>query len=213
MPQPKMLFLVCLLAYTALLRLLPYILMNCDLQMNSTVLYYPWNFNPLTAACLFGGACLADRRRALLVPLVTLFVSDLGIWALTGRAEWAFSGVTYLMFSVAAIMGFALRNSVQRRVMGRAILLGISFEVLFYFVSNYFVWAGSSTMTPVLYPDTTEGLVACYLAGLPFFGKSLLGTIAFTTLLFSPLGVRASTEENASDQGALVPRLSRVNSD
>ena len=113
MTQPKTPFLISLLVYTAILRMLPYLLMNCEIHTDMSVLYYPWNFNPLAAACLFGGAYLADRRLALLVPLATLFVSDLGIWALSGRADWAFSRITYVSFIGATLMGFLLRNAVR----------------------------------------------------------------------------------------------------
>lgn len=209
MPQPKTPFLICLLVYTAVLRMLPYLLMNCEIHTDMSVLYYPWNFNPLAAACLFGGAYLADRRMALLIPLATLFVSDLGIWALSGRADWAFSQVTYISFVAATLLGFLLRNPARshasRGVMGRAIALGLTFEVLFFVVSNFAVWFNSSSRTPVLYPFTSAGLLACYVAAIPFFAKSVIGTTAFTALLFSPLGVRASTEESSFEQGTLVP--------
>ncbi|MFO1044005.1 MAG: DUF6580 family putative transport protein [Planctomycetaceae bacterium] len=209
MTQPKTPFLISLLVYTAILRMLPYLLMNCEIHTDMSVLYYPWNFNPLAAACLFGGAYLADRRLALLVPLATLFVSDLGIWALSGRADWAFSRITYVSFIGVTLMGFLLRNAVRsqgsRGAIGRAIALGLTFEVLFFAVSNFAVWFNSSSRTPVLYPFTTAGLVACYIAAIPFFAKSVIGTTAFTALLFSPLGVRASTEESSFEQGTLVP--------
>jgi hypothetical protein len=221
MPQPKFQFLLCLLMYTLIVRLLPYVLMNCDIKTDPSVLYYPWNFSPMTAVCLFGGAFLADRRTAFLLPLATLFLSDLGIVLVSGRLEWGFpvnaEGVftltglgrwafTYFSFAIAVVLGSMLRNSKFGRFPAPALALGLTFETVFFIVSNFLVWTGNTTGETPLYPATAAGLGQCYLIGLPFFGKSLLGTAAFTMLLFSPLGVRAATEsEGDLTSRKLVP--------
>lgn len=209
MPQPRLQFLLCLLAYTLVLRVLPYVLMNCDLKSDPSVLYYPWNFTPMTAVCLFGGACLANRRVGFLIPLATLFLSDLGIAVVSGHPEWALpvtaSGeftfarlvnwsFTYVGFSLAVALGRLLRNRRPMRVSTHAVVMGLGFETVFFLVSNFLVWTNYGNSTTSIYPYTAAGLASCYVAGLPFFGKSLLGTTAFTMLLFSPLGVRAATD-------------------
>jgi hypothetical protein len=85
MPQPKFQFLISLLVYTVIVRLLPYVLMNCDIKSDPSVLYYPWNFSPLTAVCLFGGAFLANRRLSFVLPLATLLISDVVIALVSGH--------------------------------------------------------------------------------------------------------------------------------
>src|SRR5262245_2555431 len=114
MTQPRFQFLLCLLVYTIAIRLMPYILMNADIKADPSVLYYPWNFSPLTAVCLFGGTFLPSRKMSFLIPLGVLFVSDLGILALSGHWDWAFPPgrwvVTYASFSVATALGILLRN-------------------------------------------------------------------------------------------------------
>jgi len=203
MLQPRFQFVLSLLAYTVIVRLLPYVLMNCDVKSDATVLYYPWNFSPLTAVCLFGGAYLADRRLAFVLPLATLFVSDLGIWALSGRFDWAFPAgrwiFTYFSFAMAIVLGSVLRGRKLRNPPMSALPLGLGFEAIFFAVSNFLVWFGSSMDPQPMYPSSAAGLMECYIAGLPFFGKSLLGTAAFTLLLFSPVGVRAATEEEEDE--------------
>ena len=210
MPQPRLQFLSCLVVYTLLLRLLPYILMKCDVHTDPSALYYPWNFSPLTAVCLFGGAFLADRRMAFLLPLAILFLSDLGILALTGKMDWAFPagswGFTYFSFTSAAALGLLLRNTRPRRFPVGPLAVGLGFEAAFFAVSNFLVWFGSTSSPTPLYPGTLAGLGECYIAGLPFFGKSLLGTATFTTLLFSPLGIRAGTDADSErTSGELAP--------
>ena len=219
MPQPRLRFLLCLLVYTLIIRLLPYILMNCDIQTDPSVLYYPWNFSPLTAVCLFGGAFLADRRMSFVLPLAIVLISDIGIAAVSGRGDWAFPvnekwefefirlgawGARYLSFSLAVAAGFLLRNRKPHRFPVAALATGLSYEVLFFAVSNFLVWCMPTESQR--YPFTAAGLFECYVAGLPFFGKSLLGTAAFTALLFSPLGVRAASEaDGETSSGELAP--------
>ena len=195
MLQPKLPFLISLIAYTIVVRLIPYVLTNYDVQTNPGVIYYPWNFSPMTALCLFAAAFFADRRLSFVLPLATMFIGDLGIWLLTNRVSMAFhqgSAVTYLSFALAITMGMALRGRTMRRPALTALGLGVSFEVVYFLVSNLVWMYGSHS----LYPQTWAGLIQCYTLALPFFGKSLAGTTAFTLLLFSPLGVLAATEED-----------------
>jgi hypothetical protein len=53
------------------------------------------NFAPISAMAIFGAATLRDRRLALLVPLLALFVSDVLItwrdWPGLRRPEWFLS--------------------------------------------------------------------------------------------------------------------------
>ena len=215
MKQPRIEFLVCLVIYTLVVRVLPYILMNADIKTDPTVLYYPWNFSPLTAVCLFCGAYLPLRRLAFLVPLGILFLSDLGILALSGHLDWAFPPhrwmLTYLCFSLAAALGFLLRSGQPRQVRAGALGLGLGFEAMFFVASNFLVWYVTSRMPEPMYPDTLAGLGQCYVVGLPFFGKSLLGTTAFTLLLFSPVGIRAAmTPTGEREQGRKPSELAPV---
>ena len=220
MPQPKFQFLITLLVYTVIVRLLPYVLMNCDIQADPSVLYYPWNFSPLTAVCLFGGAFLAHRRTSFLLPLATLFVSDIAIAVVSGHPEWGFPVTpegaftmtrfgrwifTYASFAIAIVLGSLLKGQKAKGLPAKALALGFSFEVVFFLASNFLVWTNFGMSEAPIYPYTAAGLMTCYSVALPFVTKSLLGTAAFTMLLFSPLGVQAATESDGEQHGKLAP--------
>jgi lipopolysaccharide export LptBFGC system permease protein LptF len=49
----------------------------------------------------------------------------------------------------------------------------------FFIITNFAVWAMGG-----LYPMTIEGLMACYIAGIPFYGNTLLSTSLFSALFF-----------------------------
>ncbi len=122
---------------------------------------------------LFGGACFADRRAAFGVPLAAMALSDLAIGLLTGNLSMglhALLPVVYGSFALIVCLGFWLRT--RRRV---APIVGavLASSVLFFILSNLGAWA-------VFYPKTWEGLVACYVAAIPFFHHTLLGDAVFS---------------------------------
>ena len=143
---------------------------------------HPPNFTPITALALFGAATLTDRRLALLIPLVALFISDLGIEALHRMglmASWGiYSGmwVTYSAFLLVTLMGLLLRHRRNAVAIAGTTLAG---STVFFAVTNFGVWSSGH-----LYPRTLEGLLACYTAAIPFFQNSLLGDAFYATVLF-----------------------------
>lgn len=179
-------FLGTLFVYALVCRLLPYILFNLGMSIDPATTWYPWNFAPLMAFSLFGGAVVADRRNAFLFPMGVMFLSDLGIWALTGQFEFAFPAsqpLVYACFAVAAGLGVLLQ---PRRQIVTALPMAIVAETVFFLVTNYAVWHFSDG---AIYPPTPAGLVSCYAMGLPFFGRSLISTSLYTAALFSPVGL------------------------
>lgn len=172
-------------AYTLLIRLLPYLFYHFGMPLDPGVSWYPWNFSPTFAVCLFTGAFCADRRLSLLLPVGTFLLSDLGIWALTGRFDWAFYPAQFAVYGCllcCTSIGFLLRNEHSAlRVAGA----GLTGCIVFFIATNFAMWALWDT-----YPHTPAGLVQCYVAAIPYFRNSLLGTAVFSAILFSPVCLR-----------------------
>ena len=136
----------------------------------SRLLPHPPNFAPVAAMALFGGAHFADRRLAFVLPLAVMFLSDL----LLG---WhSLIPVVYGTFVLITIVGLQLR---KRRTVGSVAVAAVSSSVLFFVVTNFAVWAQGS-----LYPRTLAGLMAAYVAAIPFFRNTLAGDLSYTTVLF-----------------------------
>ncbi len=145
------------------------------------LLPHPPNFSPIEAMALFGGAYFAHRSWALLVPLLALALSDLGLALMMGGSyvDYLGSGGFWLIYACIAgitVMGFGLRGRVTA---GRVLGFGLMGSLAFFAVSNFGVWWGSS-----FYPQSLQGLIACYLAGLPFLHWTVLGTVFYSGLLF-----------------------------
>ena len=149
----------------------------------SRLLPHPPNFTALGAASLFAGAAIADRRLALFVPLFTLWVSDLILnnviysqyydgFVLAGQGViWS-----YLAFGLIVLMGSYGQIA---KGAGRVVAGSFAAAVIFFLLSNFGVW-----FTGGLYPITFEGLIACYIAAIPFFGYTVAGNLFFAVALF-----------------------------
>lgn len=134
------------------------------------LLPHPWNFTPIGAMALFGGAFLRDKRAALVVPLAALFAGDLVL------GFYRLMPVVYASFLVSVAIGFLLRERRSAPRVAGAALLG---SVQFFVVTNFAVWAAGG-----LYPRTGAGLAACYAAALPFFRNTLAGDLLCAGVLF-----------------------------
>ena len=162
---PGPLALAGLIVLAALTRLLP----------------HPPNFSPVEAIALFGGAYFAARGWALVVPLVAMFLSDLALGLVNGGIYFDYFAsagflLVYACIALSTMLGFGLRGRVNgARVLGYS----LAGSVLFFLVTNFGAWLGSPA-----YPQNAAGLAAAYVAGIPFFQWTVLGTLFYSALLF-----------------------------
>src|SRR5260370_24580041 len=135
----------------------------------------PPNLASITAVALFGGAYLTDKRLALIVPLAALLLSDLVL------GFYSHMEIVYGSFLLVVCLGFLLQRKRSVLRIAGAALAG---SVVFFVVTNFGVWVFGS-----LYPKTATGLLACYVAGIPFFQNTLAGDALYTTVLFGGFAV------------------------
>ena len=128
----------------------------------SRLLPHPPNFTPVLAAALFCGGLLPPGR-ALLVPLGAMFASDLVLGLHPGMAS------VYLAMALCVLLGRVLP---PQRSLSLALGGALAASALFFAVTNFAVWLSGN-----LYPPTPAGLLACYVAALPFFHHTLLSTL------------------------------------
>lgn len=131
---------------------------------------HPPNFVPIAAIALFGGCYIADKRLALLLPLLALLISDLFL-GFHGTMLYVYSAMVFTV-----VMGHLLAKRLQLSTM---ILASLSASIIFFLVTNFGVWLHYD-----FYPKTVEGLLAAYIAAIPFFHYTVLGDLFYTSLLF-----------------------------
>ena len=149
----------------------------------SRLLPHPPNFTPIGGMALFGAAYFSRKYLAFLVPILAFWMSDLVLNNVVYAAYFeSFSWFSQALAwsCVAMILIVLVGRTLLKKVRPMA-LLGSSLlaSVIFFLLSNFGVWA-SGTM----YPMTLEGLVACFAAGIPFFGNTIAGDLVYTTILF-----------------------------
>ena len=149
----------------------------------SRLLPHPPNVTAMGAMALFGGAYFNNRFMSLLMPLATLFVSDLVldnvIYANNGQFVWFYSGAAWVYGSFAA--GIVLSWFLLKKVDVKSVFItSLASSVLFFVVTNFAAW--QSGFMP--YAKDISGLAASYVAAIPFFGNSLVGDLFFCAVLF-----------------------------
>lgn len=200
MSRPNLFFIVGLSLYTLSMRLMPYALTHLGVEIEPPGTFYPWNFSPMTAFCLFGSAYYAQTRWAFVLPIAVWLAGDLGIWALTGRIEWAFHSnmmTVYLGILVIIALGSWLRGM---HSLSAVCVTGLIGETIYFVLTNSGEWYFSPT-----YAKDLAGLEQCFLLALPFFKYSLMSTLVFSSLIFSPFILkerRALAVANESEPAA-----------
>ena len=135
------------------------------------LLPHPPNFSPIAAMALFSGTYLPKRPLAFAAPFGALILSD----AILGGFYPGMNFV-YLSFGLTVLIGWAVaKRKTALTIAGAA----VASSVLFFVLTNFGMWLFSG-----FYPRSYEGLVACYVAAIPFFQNTLAGDLLFTALLF-----------------------------
>ncbi|MBC7745656.1 MAG: hypothetical protein H7096_11185 [Flavobacterium sp.] len=155
--SPRFLILTAIIICAALTRALP--------------LFIPhiWNFTAIGALAIFSGAQFNDKRLAFVMPLAAMALSDLFL----GNG---FSMLVYLAFTVMVVCGFLIRN---KKSVPNIILSSIGGAISFYLITNFAFF-----YSPSLYPHNLEGIMASYIAALPFLNNMVAGNLVYGTILF-----------------------------
>ena len=145
----KSVFVVSLIFFAILSRFLP----------------HPPNFTPIAAIALLSSKGFVNRWVAFLIPIVSLFISDL------------FLGLhTTIPFVYGSFILIALLGRYVKKINILTVLLSSS---IFFLVTNLGVWL-------LDYPLSVKGLFQCYILALPFFLNTVIGDLVYGALLIYP---------------------------
>jgi hypothetical protein len=134
------------------------------------------NFSPVYGALLFGGAHL-KKRDSLWFPLLLLVASDYVLTDLIYHMSTGWLEVFQVAaFASIVMVGWLLRERATVVRLGTACVAG---PLAFFLISNFGVWACFTT-----FPHNAAGLAECYIAGLPYFGRTVVSTVLGAGLLF-----------------------------
>ena len=144
-------------------------------------LVMPWNnFSPIGAIALMGGALIGRKTLAFALPLLSLFISDLVLTQVSSaHSSYLFSSTFFMVygaFALTVLLGISLSKGLSfAKVLGG----GLIATAIFFFVTNTGAW-----MYFGMYPQTAEGLMAAWAAGIPFLQNALVSQLLFSTIIY-----------------------------
>lgn len=142
------------------------------------------NFEAVTSLSLLSGSFLGGIF-APIIPLLIIFVSDLYFG---NTVVYLF---TWSAFVLVGIFGLLAKKG-SKHYLFKITGLGIFSVIFFYLWTNLGWW-----LTSGMYPMNSQGLIACYVAGLPFLKNQLVSVLffipifsTFFSLVFNRLSFR-----------------------
>lgn len=171
--------------------------------------HHDWlaNFAMVGALALFAGARLR-LPWACLVTLAVMAVSNALLYWWRDfdevyRPRYFSPGAMLIdgSFLLYVLLGWAARHTESPWRVGG---LAVAGSTQFYLITNFGAWLGQA----LPYSYTPEGLLSCYVAALPFYGRTLMSDLVFTGVLFGAHAILSRTvfptERVVRPEGATV---------
>jgi len=147
----------------------------------------PYGFAPQVAMALFAGSVVNDKKLSFLLPILSLFISDVIYEVLYRNGLSTIGGfydgqlLNYVLFAALTVVGFFVNKD---KIIDIA-LGAIAGATGYFLLSNFGVWLlGGLDINNIPYPKTALGLINCFAAGVPFYKMSIYSTLFFSTILF-----------------------------
>ncbi len=138
------------------------------------------NVTTVGAALLFFGASLhSGKRWHTLFAVAALAATDWWLTVYGYGYPFHIAGYLPTWLWYAGICLAASAALQRKRTIAALAIAALSSSTSFFLLSNFVVFLRS-----VMYPHTTQGLLACYTAAVPFYQNDLLSTLVFTGLFF-----------------------------
>ena len=149
----------------------------------SRLIPHPPNIAPVAGMALFGSAYYSKKYWAYLIPIITMWISDLILNNVVyaqyfDSFVWFYSGslFTYAAFALIVLMGSI---TLKKKKVGSVLFSALGASVIFFIVSNFGVW-----LTSPMYAKSWEGFTTCYIVAIPFMQNTLIGDLCYTAVLF-----------------------------
>ena len=127
------------------------------------------NFSPIFAVIIFCSSFKINLFKKLIFIIFPLLFSDLflGFYKIN---IWVYISYLAIIVINQNFLVSSLKNIFYKT---------IAYNLIFYILTNFAVWIESS-----FYSKDLNGLLECYILGLPFLGNSLLSTFIFLIVLY-----------------------------
>ncbi len=131
------------------------------------------NFEIVSSLALFSGFYLGGIF-SFITPLAIIFLSDLFI------GNSAILIFTWSAFGLIGLMGLIMKKvGLGKFIILKTVSFGVLASCFFFLYTNFGWWVLSN-----MYPHNWEGLIACFVNGVPFFRTNLMGNLFLVPLVF-----------------------------
>ena len=153
---------------------------------------HPWDFTPVGASLLFFGAY--GSKRQLWIPIALFAATDVYLNRMVYHYPFGWDQfIEFAWYAATVWMGTRLHDRARPiPTLGLALTSSVSF----FMVSKFGVWAAYT-----MYPKTFAGLIACYVAGIPFYQHRIIGDVLFAVAFFAVpvlLSLRAENDRGTA---------------
>jgi Family of unknown function (DUF6580) len=144
------------------------------------------DFTPVGAMAIFGGYYYKSSWKVFLIPLVTLWLSDLLLdyFFYYHSWVWFYDGFywTYLAVAFMVVLGMFMKKVSIRNV----IFAGLIATFAHWVITDFGVWVahGVDITTGKPYPYDFAGFIKSLYLVIPFEKNMLLGNLVFGGILF-----------------------------
>lgn len=158
-----------------------------------------WLGAPQLAMAVFAGSIFKNKKLAFLLPLSSMFISDVLMQLLHQLDASIYVGfykgqlVNYLLILSTTVVGFFINERKPVEILAGA----LAAPVLFFLLSNFQVWMAGGGLVRA---KNLMGLMQTYADGLPFLKTSMLGTIVFSALFF---GIKMLMTSPATEEATI----------
>lgn len=143
----------------------------CVIGIASRLVPHFANFSPVFALALFAGFYFRKSLLAWIVPFAMIIISDVFL------GMYAIAPIVWLSYMAMAL---GARTFMKKGTLTGSIGAGMAAALWFFVVTNFAVWTEGR-----MYAMTFQGLIDCYVAGLPFLRPTLLSAVFYSVLFFS----------------------------
>jgi hypothetical protein len=136
------------------------------------------NFTPVGAVSLFGGAYFSDKWKAYLVPLLTLFISDIALdYVYFNKFMLFYNGAlpVYISFALMVFIG----TYIKKVNVGNVLAASLAAVFVHWIITDIDPW-----LSGTLYAKSLYGYSESLIAAIPFEKNMLLGNLLFSAILF-----------------------------
>ena len=128
---------------------------------------HPPNFTPILAAAIVAPYIINNKWVSIAVPLTAMLIADLFI-GFHSYILWVYGAI-----ALSTLFSFALKKFGRMYI--QLGIMTVFASLIFFVITNFAVW-----LVWDFYPKTFDGLILCYVAGLPFLRNTLMSTILYT---------------------------------